>query len=302
MKFNDLQIGDVRLFAAVTESGGLIAGAALLDIPSSSASRSLRRLEAWAGRPLFDRRTKCLELTPDGITFLSSARQMLDNQDKIAAELRSQVGTLARRLIISATHDFGCTQIAPCIADFLAMYPEIDIVLELSNRVGFVKGKADLCVSIGDIGDDGWVKRPLATERVMLCAAPAYLNANGHPKRLEDLASHRLLAASSTSSSTAMTLPCRSQTHQIAGTIQLRSNDPKILMAAALQGVGITCISASFMAKELETGALVAVLPHLDLLPQSINAAYDPYGSQSHAAQVFLEFLIARMKLYEAAQ
>ena len=133
------------------------------------------------------------------------------------------------------------------IADFLAMYPEIDIVLELSNRVGFVKGKADLCVSIGDIGDDDWVKRPLATERVMLCAAPAYLNANGHPIKLEYLASHRLLATSSASSSTVMILTCRGQTHQIAGTIQLRSNDSQILMAAALQGVGIVHIRASFI-------------------------------------------------------
>lgn len=244
-------------------------------------------------------------MTPDGTTLLPSARQMLNNQDKITAELRSQVGTLAGKLIISATHDFGCTQISPCIADFLALYPEIDIVLELSNRIGFVEDKADLCVCIGDIGDDDWVKRRLATEHVMLCAAPAYLNTNGRPMRLEDLASHRLLTARSARSalsSAATVLPCRSQTHQIAGTIQLRSNDSQILMAAALQGIGIACIPVSFMANELETGALVAVLPHLDLLPESINAAYDPHGPQSHAAQVFLEFLIVRMRLYEAVR
>lgn len=58
MKFNDLQIGDVRLFAAATESGRSIAGTALLDIPSSSASRSLRKLETPGGRPFFDRRPK----------------------------------------------------------------------------------------------------------------------------------------------------------------------------------------------------------------------------------------------------
>ena len=225
---------------------------------------------------------------------------MLDNQDKITAELRSQVGVLTGRLSISAAHDFGCTKIAPCIADFLALYPEIDIELELSNGVNFVEGKSDLRVCIGDIGGDNWVKRRLATEHVMLCAAPAYLNANGHPTRVEDLASHRLLVASSASFPTAMVLPCLSQTHQIAGTIQLRSNDSQILMAAALQGVGIACIAARLITRELETGMLVAVLPDLDLSPQNINAAYDPHGPQSHAAQVFLEFLIARMKLLEA--
>lgn len=302
MKFNDLQIGDIRLFAAITESGSLNAGAALLDIPSSSASRSLRRLEAWAGRPLFDRRAKGLQLTADGVTFLPSARQMLDNQDKITASLRSQVGTLTGRLSISATHDFGCAQIAPCLADFLALYPDIDVVLELSHRVGVVEDQADLYMCIGDVGGGDWVKRRLATEHVMLCAAPAYLNANGHPTRLEDLASHRLLAASSASSSAVMILPCRSQTHQIAGTIQLRSNDPHILRAATLLGVGITCIGASLVAEELESGTLVAVLPHLDLLPQSINAAYNPHGPQSHAAHTFLEFLIDRLTLDEATR
>lgn len=302
MKFNDLQIGDVHLFAAVTESGSLIARAALLDIVSSSASKWLRRLEAWADRRLFDRRAKRLELTADGITFLPSARQMLDNQEKITAELRSQVGGLTEKPSISAVHDFGCTRIAPCIAEFLALYPEIDLVLELSNQVGFMECKADLCVCIGDIGGDDWAKRRLATEHVVLCASPAYLNANGHPIKLEDLASHRLLATSSASSSTVMILTCRGQTHQIAGTIQLRSNDSQILMAAALQEVGIVHIRASFIARELETGTLVAVLVHLDLLPLSIDAAYDPHGSRSHAAQVPLELLIARMKSYEATR
>jgi len=230
---------------------------------------------------------------------------MLDNQEKITDELRSQVGGLTGKLSISAVHDFGYTRIAPCIAEFLAQYPEIDIVLELSNQVSFMECKADLCVCIGDIGGDDWAKRWLATEHVMLCAFPAYLNANGHPTKLEYLASHRLLAASSASSSTVMILPCRGQTHQIADTIQLRSNDPQILMTASLQGVGIAHIRASFIARELETGTLVAVLVHLDLLPLSINAAYGPHGlhgPRSHAAQMFLEFLIAHMKLWKATK
>lgn len=150
---------------------------------------------------------------------------------------------------------------------------------------------------LGKAGGDGWVTRRLATEPVMLCASPAYLNAHGSPTKLEDLALHRLLSASAAAHSTAMGLPCQSQTHQIAGTIQLRSNDPQILLVATLLGNGIACVPARFIAKELETGALMAVLPHLPLLPESINAAYAPYGLGSHAARVFLEFLIDRVEL-----
>lgn len=228
---------------------------------------------------------------------------MLDNQDKITADLRLQVGTLTGRLSILETYNFGCIQISQCIADFPASHPEIDIALELlSNRIDFVNDQADLCVCIGDIGGDGCLKRGIATEHVKLCAASAYLNAKGHPTRLEDLACHRLLTAISARSRTAMVLSCRSQTNQIAGTTELRSNYPQILMAAALQRIGIACLPMSFIADELETGVLVAVLPYLDLMPQSVNSVYAPRGPQSHAVQVFLDFLIARMKLYEATR
>ena len=298
MKYDDLQPNDIRLFVAVAESGSLVTAAALLDLPDSSASRALQRVEVWTGQSLFDRSTNRLKLTPEGFTFLLSARQMLATQDKLVARLRSQVnGRLTGRLNILALHDFGCAHIAPCIAGFLALNPEVDIMLALfGSRVDLLKDKADLIVCVGGDGGDDLTKRVLATEHVMLCASPSYLTANGHPEKIEDLSFHRLLTVSSADQSMDLVLPCRDRTHKIAGNIQLRSNDPEVLLTAATQGVGIAHIRASFIARELETGTLVAVLPNLDLLPENINAIYDPDGAQSHKVQAFLDFLIDRMK------
>lgn len=297
MKFNDVQLADIRLFAALTEAGSLTAAAAFLNVPSSSASRSLKRLETWVGRSLLDRSTKLLKLTDEGSNFLPSARKMLFNQDQLVAELHSRgPRNLSGRLSISSPHNFGCSQISPFIADFLALNPAIDITLTLYNpRVDLLGDKADVTVHMGDVDDDGLVTRFLATEPTMLCASPAYLSANGYPARLEDLTSHNLLTVSSASQSTAMLLPCRSQTHKIAGNIALRSNEPETLIAAAMRGVGIAHVPASLIARNLETGALVAVLPDLDLLARSINAAYVLHGPQSHKARVFLDFLIDRI-------
>ena len=88
LKLKHLQPIDICLFAVLGELGSLTAAAARLDMPYSSAFRSLRKLEAWAGRQLLDRSTKPLKLSTEGINFLPSARQMLVSQDEIAAELR----------------------------------------------------------------------------------------------------------------------------------------------------------------------------------------------------------------------
>jgi len=297
MKFNDLQLADVRFFAAAAEKGSLATAAMALNVPKASASRQLQRLEAALGRSLLHRGAGRFALTDEGRTFLPLAHRMLSTMDEAVVELRSQAGPLKGSLRIAAPHKFGRTQIAPCIAPFLALNPEVDIALDLdSRRVDLLADEADLAVRVGDVSEDSLVARLIATERVVLCASPAYLSTHGRPVVLEDLSSHRLLMMGSAGHTKELTLPFQGRKQKITGKVALRSNEPSVLAEAVRHAAGIAFLPVGFVAYELHSGALVEVLPNLDLLPASINAVYAPGRRQSRKVRAFLDFLIDHIK------
>lgn len=296
MKSKDLLISDVRLFTTAISGGSLAAGAEILSLPRASATRAMQRLEAALGRSLLHRNTGRFVLTEEGRIFLPSAQRMLDSMDQAMAELCLRGGPLKGSLRISAPYKFGCTQIAPCISDFLCLHPDIEITLELGNRrVDLLNDEADLAVRTGAVGGDSLVSRPLAKEQIILCASPSYLTVRGLPELPEDLASHSLLTRGSNGQPPGLTLICRNQTYRIAGNVVLRSNEAEVLMESAIRGVGIAHLPLSSVETEIETGALVAVLPQLDLMPESINAVYAVGRRQSRKVRAFLDFLIDRI-------
>jgi len=297
MKFNDLQLADVRFFAAAAEKGSLANAALALNVPKASASRQLQRLEASLGRSLLHRGAGRFALTDEGRTFLPLAHRMLSTMDEVVVELRSQGGPLKGSLRIAAPYKFGRTQIAPCIAAFLALNPEVDITLDLdSRRVDLLADEADLAVRIGDVGGDSLVARLIATEPMVLCASPAYLAANGRPLLVEELSTHRLLMMGGGSHSNELTLPFRGNTQKVTGKIALRSNEPAVLAEAAQHGAGIAFLPWGFVSHELQSGALVELFPDMKLLPANVNAVYAPGRRQSRKVRAFLDFLIERIK------
>lgn len=297
MKFNDLQLSDVRFFAAAAEKGSLATAAMSLNVPKASASRQLQRLEAALGRSLLHRGAGRFALTDEGRTFLPLAHRMLSTMEEVVVELRSQSGPLKGSLRIAAPYKFGRTQIAPCIAPFLVINPEVDITLDLdSRRVDLLADEADLAIRIGDVGEDSLVARLIATEKLVLCASPGYLTANGRPMRVEELSNHRLLMMGSGNHIKELTLPLQGRKQTFIGNIALRSNEPSVLAEAARYNAGIAFIPVGYVSYELHSGALVEVLPDLELLPASISAVYAPGRRQSRKVRAFLDFLVNHLK------
>ena len=295
MTFSDVQLADVRIFVFASEKGSLAAAAIALGVPRASASRQLQRLESSLGRALLHRSAGRFALTEEGRTFLPSALRMLANMDQAVAELRSQDGPLRGLLRICAPYAFGRTQIAPCIAEFLAQHREVSITLDLGDlHVDLLADEADLALRLGDVIGESLIARLLTTEAVVLCAAPAYLSANGYPRQLDDLAKHRLLTMGGQASD--LTIHHEGGAFTVPGQLALRANDPDVLRTAARERAGIALLPATYVAWDLRHGALVTVLNEVKLQPLAVNAVYAPGRRQSRTVRAFLDLLIARMK------
>ena len=256
-------LGGITAFVTTAQQGSFTAAAELLGLTKSAVGKSVSRLEARLGLTLFLRSTRRLSLTPDGEAFLSCCQQAIDILEQAEAELTAHVIHPAGRLRVDLPSAFGRQRILPILLAITQRYPELSLTVTFSERfVDLIEEGIDLVVRIGELADSsGLVARRLTTQKLVICAAPAYLKAFGEPQCVDALARHRCvvgfrrnqplswLIKSADGKITRFTPP---PTFEMA--------DGDAMLAATLAGCGLSQLPRWLVAESLASGALVEVL------------------------------------------
>lgn len=172
----------LRAFEAAARHGSFKHAANELAVTPTAISHQIRVLEQYTGVTLFERKVRkvvltdaALELYPvlrDGFNAFETALQSLG-----AAQAR-------RRVVISATNAFMARWLAPRVAQFRQLYPEIDLELHASDQaVDLATGGADVAIRYGRGPYPGMVVEPLFADRFAPVASPRL-----GPLELADLA------------------------------------------------------------------------------------------------------------------
>jgi DNA-binding transcriptional LysR family regulator len=118
----------LKSFVAVAESGGFTRAAARLNSTQSTVSAQIQRLESDAGRPLFVRSTRSVNLTPAGEALLGYARTILRlNED---ARLHLSGRRCGGRLRVGAGEDLA-GWLPNILRAFSRQYPDARIEVEI---------------------------------------------------------------------------------------------------------------------------------------------------------------------------
>lgn len=249
---------DYALFVAVADAGSLSAAARGLRLSPAMVSKRLQRLEARLGVTLVHRTTRRLALTEAGARFRSDLEAIIAGLDAAETRVTGARGVAAGPLRVSAPTSFGRLHVAPHLAAFLAAHPAVDLTFDLGDGfVDLLGDRIDCAIRIASDVPATVVAHRLANSRRILCAAPAYLAAHGIPAAIEDLAAHRLLAASG---QMPWRLVSASRTMQIERDSQVRTNSSEMVRELALTGVGIALRSLWDVGEALRDGRLVRVL------------------------------------------
>lgn len=187
-----LQWDDLRFFLAAARQGSFSAAAGAAGADIATVSRRVARLEASLKATLFVRSAAGLRLTAVG-------RSMLRDCEAIEATI-AKVGEPARQahatgtIRISASEGFGGAILAPALPLLQAECP--GLAVEMAANAGFLSPtlrEVDLAVTLSAPHDPRLIIEPLTEYRLGLFSSPAYLAASGRPRRLEDLAGHRIV-------------------------------------------------------------------------------------------------------------
>ncbi|MER8476978.1 LysR family transcriptional regulator [Mesorhizobium sp. M1163] len=182
--------GEIEVFVRVVEAGSFSAAARALRMTPSAVSKLIARLEGRLGARLVIRSTRKLRLTPEGAAFFDSGVRIL--ADMAVAEREAAAGAAPRgRLRINSYVPFGQHRLIPLLPRFLERYPEISVDLVLTDSViDLMEERADVAIRAGPLGESRLVARKLGQSRVVVVAAPSYLEARGTPKTPADLDRH----------------------------------------------------------------------------------------------------------------
>lgn len=289
----------LRVFVKVVETGSFTAAAEALELSRAMVSKHVQTLEARLGVRLLQRSTRRVALTEAGSRYHARASVWLEDMDATEAELTLQTAEARGTLRVSAPMSFGRVHVAPLLAEFLQQHPQVRVDLALADRaVDLIEDGYDLAVRIGELADSSLVCRRLATTRLLLCAAPAYLAAHGTPQQVEDLAAHECLSyrLSDTPADWHFTDPDgRSRSVRIDG--RMRADNGEALCEAAACGLGIVLQPDFIVGPYLQDGRLLPLLLDWNTREIGIHAVYPERRYLPARARRFIDFLAGRYAL-----
>ncbi|MDO8718955.1 MAG: LysR substrate-binding domain-containing protein, partial [Polaromonas sp.] len=196
-------------------------------------------------------------------------------------------------LRVNATLGFGRSHIAPLIAGFVKLHPDMQVQLQLTVNPPPVSDDAfDVCVRFGEPPDARVIARKLAPNRRLLCAAPAYLARHGTPKVPHDLTQHNCIGIRQGDEAYGI---WRLSSGKRTETVKVRGNlstcDGEIAVNWALAGHGIVMRAEWDVARYLRSGRLRQVLDNYQTPPADIHAVYPQRHQVSARVRAFVDYL-----------
>ncbi len=283
-------------FVKTAELGSFSAAGAALAVSSQIVGRHVSELEESLGVPLLTRTTRKQKLTEAGRLYLDGCKRVLEaveSADAIGAENAQEPrGTLR----VAAPVEIGAAVLAPKLPEFLVKYPELKVELVLEDRlVDLVGENFDVCVRIGTLADSGLVARPLIPFRLVTCASPDYLSANGTPLVPKQLLHHVCLDyafQNHPAPSNWVFSRAGGEEIQIDPNARIIVNNGHALVEAALAGGGIIRTSELAVAKHLSAGSLVSLLKEYASKDRPMHILYPGHRHRLPKLRAFVDWAV----------
>ena len=161
---------------------------------------------------------------------------------------------------------FGIRDVIPRLAPFAERHPDLHIQLQLGDRrQDLVRDAVDVAIRLGRLPDSTATAKLIATIPRVVVASPDYLARHGAPETPEDLVRHRIVGGTAAAVPTAWRFERGRPGVVIKLEPHFSTDENEGAIAAAVAGFGITSTSGWACRRELENGALVRLLPRLDV-------------------------------------
>jgi DNA-binding transcriptional LysR family regulator len=289
MKINDLSTWEA--FLAVSQSNQFSKAAEKLKIGAPLLTKKIQILEQELGVRLFQRTTRRVSLTQEGIELLPKVKAILEdlaNTESQFENLKELEGTIRISCITAFTHRV----LTPILVEFQNKYPKVKFEIDPNdNYVDLVDSVIDIAIRVDQPRGANFIYKKLTENKLVAVASPEYLKKSSkkikHPK---DLKSHKVLSLSVYENCIFKKTNVRIA--DIKGEASIVTNSGLYLTELALQGAGIAIRSIWDVEPYLKNKKLLQVLPEFEL--ENFGTVYAVMTGNRLLAKrvrVFMDFL-----------
>ena len=301
-QFDDVLLGSIELFCLAAEEGGFTAAALVAGVTPAAVSRSVGRLEERLGTKLFVRTTRSIRLTEGGRSYYEQCRQALtqlvDAEREVMGKQQEPSGTLR----ISLPTTYGHHRILPLLPEFRRRYPKVRVEAHLSNRnIDFVGEGYDMAVRVRAQPDSTLIARPLEDARLLVVAAPEYLQRIGTPLVLDDLQQHECIQFELPSSGRRITWLFSEggkEREMLTDGGYLCSDDVLGGVTLAKHGAGLFQTYRFIVERELVEGSLVEVLQPFAGRSRPFTLLYPQHKHMPLRLRAFVNFIMEKQQAW----
>lgn len=260
------QLIDIKTFLASARAGSFSAAAREIRTTPSVITKRVNRLEAEVGVKLFHRTTRKLSLTPEGERLRPQLQVLIAELDETLGDLRKPSRVVRGSLRVRTTTTIGALFVGQPIAQFQVEHPEVTIDLVLMDRqVNPLEEGFDVSLGASPQSFAGVDEIPLCPYPRILVASPRYLAQNKGPENPSDITGHDCLAFVPVGFS--WTFASASGPISVDIRARYTVNDSRLLVGAAMEGLGLAVVPEFLVREKLREGSLVSLLPEFPIVP-----------------------------------
>jgi DNA-binding transcriptional LysR family regulator len=289
------------VYVQVVETGSMTAAAQACGLSTTMVGNHLRALEQRLGVSLLKRTTRRQSLTEFGAIYYQRCKDVLGrvvDSEQLAEQAQDDARGVLR---LTAPSAFGAERLAPALAEFSLLCPQVQLEVVLTNQIiDPIEQNFDAAIRLGVLGSSGLIARPLEDYTLSICAAPEYLQRRGTPTDPEQLREHDCLAFSypagddwqSVAKEWRLTGPHGEVAVPVSGPMAINSSPG--LRQAALAGMGIVMLPDVVVGQDLAEGKLIALLNDYPPPSRPMHLVYTQDRYRLPKLRRFVDFVTAR--------
>ena len=281
-------------FVRVVEARSFTKAAQSLALPRSSVTTMIKNLEAHLGTPLLHRSTRSLSLTDAGARYLQACQAILANIADAENDVTAAIQAPRGRVRVDMPGVVGRAIVVPRLVEFEARFPDVEVVLGLSDRpADLIYEGIDCAIRSGELADSTLVARSLGHLVWVTCASPQYLGRFGEPKSVEALSAHRVVNYLSNATGRPLDWRFRVDGENVSMALPSRYsvNETEAYLHCGLEGLGLIQLSALAASPYLRSGRLREVLADARCEPVQLSIVY-PQARATAAVKAFVQWVL----------
>jgi len=293
-------LNDLYYFAQVVDHKGFAPAGRALGLPKSKLSRRIALLEERLGVRLIQRSTRRFSVTDVGDNYYRHCKAMLVEAEAAQQAIDVLLGEPQGIVRLACPVALLQARVASMLAEFLNLYPQIQIHLESTNRrVDVIAEGLDIAIRARTppLEDSGLVMRVLAKRGLCLVASPLLCKRYQVPSSPAELVRLPSLDLG----------PPRGEYRwelegpdgalaAIPHTPRLVTDDMVAIRTAAVAGVGIAQLPVMVMGEQVRRGQLVKVLPDWSSKDAVVHAVFPTRRGLLPSVRTLIDFLAERFE------